>query len=433
MIRRLAGAAPWAAVPTFFAIKVGTALILLAASTAWLPVAGFAAFTQLMILAALMNLVAIGGSQNGIIRLTAAAEGEDQFNRMRGAALAIWLCVLGFGGLLAILFREALSILLVGDIRVATGAMLVVLLTLASGPGQVFTSVLTGRGRSTASLIAQGCGLLAGTLAALAMLARENAEAAAVAFAAGPILTMGIAWLLVRMDKLAKPSFARLGQSLRVLWSYSGATALVAGSSAIVLFSLRFVYQEAFGLDSLGQWIAANRISDTTTQLLGLTIIQLFVPRYATTSDRSEARRLVLMTWAAGVAIMGLFLATFALAPEFLVRLFLSPDYLPAITGILLYMTGDVLRVWAAVAMNALLARGKPWAYASVEVGTMGMMAALAAAWIAGGEPLAPMLAYVCAYGLTALIVSVAFVRSLLTSPDSDGRAPGEAGRRTGH
>ena len=68
MKRRAAGLAGMATVPAFFVFKIGSALVLLAASTAWLPVAGFAEFTQLMILAALLNLAAIGGAQNGLVR-----------------------------------------------------------------------------------------------------------------------------------------------------------------------------------------------------------------------------------------------------------------------------------------------------------------------------------------------------------------------------
>ena len=424
MTRGALRVAPLAAVPGFFALKVGSALILLAASSAWLEVAGFAAFTQLLILAALVNLVAVGGAQNGIIRLTAADVGDGGLDRMRGAAFVVWLAIFAVTACLAILLRERLSVLLVGDEGIAAGAMLVVLLTLAAGPGQIFTSLLTGRGRAAASMAAQGAGLLTGMVAALILLHRGESEGAAIAFAAGPLVTMTSAWLMLRAERLAAPSFEGLLQSIRALLSYSGATVLIAVFSAATLFALRYVYQEAFGLETLAQWIAANRISDTTTQFLGLAILQLFLPRYTQTHDSAQARRLVLTTWAAGLAMMGLFLAVFATASEFLVKLFLSADYLPAISAILLYMVGDMLRVWAAVAMNVLLARGRPWAFASIEVGTMAMMAALALALISVGEPLAPMYAYVAAYGLTALIVSLVFARSLFATRRAGSAQP---------
>ena len=108
----------------------------------------------------------------------------------------------------------------------------------------------------------------------------------------------------------------------------------------------------------------------------------------------------------------------------------LSPDYLPAIGGILLYMAGDTLRVWAALAMNVQLARGRPWRYALIEMGTLTLMAGLTLAGIAMREPRAPMLAYVAAYGFTALLVTVWFARGRIARARAMPRpalGPGEA------
>ena len=430
MTPRVTGLLSFAAIPVFFALKVGSALVLLTASTAWLPVAGFAEFTQLLILAALLNLIAIGGAQNGIVRMTASASAAEEIGRTRGAALAIWLAVMLVGGLLGVLLRTQLSTVLVGDAHAATAAMAVVLLTLAGGPGQIFTSMLTGRGRSTAALSAQGCGLVAGLLGALYMLRLGDAGGAAIAFAAGPLVTMAVAWLRLRGERLSGASFARLGQEVRTLLAFSASMIAMTAFASVILFGLRYVYQEAFGLQTLGLWLAASRISDTTTQFLGLILLQLFVPRYVTLEEPHAAVRLVLLTWLAGLAVMASFLAVFATAPQFLVRLFLSPDYLPAIGGILLYMAGDTLRVWAALAMNVQLARGRPWRYALIEMGTLTLMAGLTLAGIAMREPRAPMLAYVAAYGFTALLVTVWFARGRIARARAMPRpalGPGEA------
>ncbi len=416
MTRRAAGLAGMMTVPAFFVLKIGSALALLAASTAWLPVADFAEFTQLMILAALLNLAAIGGAQNGLVRMTAAAASDQEVARAHGAALAIWFAVVVVLGLLAALLRGPISTVLVGDERAAGAALSVVLLTLAGGPGQVFTSILTGRHRPGASLLAQGCGLVASTAGALWLLRQGDASGAAVAFAAGPLVAMLAALPPYLAERLPRPSLGGVGQEVRLLLGFSGATAAVAGFTSLVLFGLRAVYREQFGLETLGYWLAANRISDTTTQFLGLAILQLFLPRYTAMEDEAGAHRLVFITWAAGVAIMAGGLAVFALASEFWVRLFLSPAFLPAIAAILLYMTGDVLRVWAAVAMNAQLARGKPWLFAGIEIGTLALMGVLTIGGIAAGMTLAPMLGYLAAYAVTALCVTVWFVRGHLAA-----------------
>ena len=69
-------------VALFFMLKIGSALLILLLSTSMLSVAGFAAFTQLTILAALINTIAVAGAQTGLIRIAAAA--PDQ------AGLARW-------------------------------------------------------------------------------------------------------------------------------------------------------------------------------------------------------------------------------------------------------------------------------------------------------------------------------------------------------
>ena len=80
--------------------------------------------------------------------------------------------------------------------------------------------------------------------------------------------------------------------------------------------------------------------------------------------------------------------------------------------------------------MNVQLARGRPWSYALIEMGTLTLMAALTLIGIAMREPRAPMLAYVSAYGLTALLVTGWFVRGRIAAarplpPPAMG--PGEA------
>ena len=57
----------------FFALRIGCALILLKLAASRLSVAGFADFSQYLAFASLMTLLAVGGSQNGLIRQVAAA------------------------------------------------------------------------------------------------------------------------------------------------------------------------------------------------------------------------------------------------------------------------------------------------------------------------------------------------------------------------
>ena len=146
-----------------------------------------------------------------------------------------------------------------------------------------------------------------------------------------------------------------------------------------------------------------------STQLLGLFLIQLVVPHLATLENEAERRGFLLRCWALGVAAMGGFLLVFSIAAEPLVRLFLSEAYIPAIPAIRFYMAGDTLRVWAALAMFAAFARGHPGRYAAIEIATAAAMAAITLALIGAGDPRAPMLGYLGAYALTAVLVTLAF------------------------
>ena len=109
-------------------------------------------------------------------------------------------------------------------------------------------------------------------------------------------------------------------------------------------------------------------------------------------------------------ATIALGIALFTLAAEPLVRLFLAEGFVPAIPVIRTYMVGDLLRVWTTLAMFAVFAAGRPERYAGIEMATVTVMALLALALIAQGEPRAPQLAYAAAYGLSALLISLVFL-----------------------
>jgi O-antigen/teichoic acid export membrane protein len=399
-----------ASVPAFFGLRVASALLLLKLSASFLPVAGFAVFSQLMLLAALINMVAVGGAQNGLIRQAAAAADEAALGRVQGAAFAIWATVAPLLLIAVIAGSAHLSRLLVGVGGYWPVVIGIALIGLAGGPGQIWCGLLSGRQRVPHSLGAQATGLVAGTAAAGFLIARGDPAAATLAFASGSLVTTGIAYLLARPLRapLAWPRSATA--DLRALLEYSAAFAATSGYTSVVLFGLRSVYRAAFGATALGYWVAANRISDMSTQLLGLFMIQFVVPHLAAARDEAARRGLLLRCWAAGSATMALGPLVFAVAARPLVHLFLSDAFLPATPAIRTYMIGDVLRVTASLAMYAAFARGRPARYAGIEMGTLTLMAAVTLALVSAGRPHAPQIGYVAAYGIVALLVGAAFL-----------------------
>ena len=393
-----------ASIPVYFAFRVVSALVLLKLSTQFLPVQDFASFAQFLAFAALLNMAVVGGSQNGLIRQSAAARDDAALAEVHGAGLTIWLAAIALLGIPIALLSHGIAHVLTGSSHYWPVVIGLTALALAAGPGQILSSILSGRNRVAQSLGAQTLGLVVGTGGAAAFIVRGDFVGAALGFACGPLVaTLAALWL----TKPLRLRWAASAKGVRPLLSYSAAIASTLGFSALVLFALRWFYRDRFGATELGYWLAANRISDMSTQLLGLFMLQQFVPRLTTIADPSERVRLALRYGIAGAALSGTALAVFLVAGRPLVHLFLSDAYLPAIPGIRLYLEGDFLRVWVSLAMFTAFASGKPGRYAAIEIATLTTMAVLTVALAAAGEVHAPQIAYVGAYAITSVVLGV--------------------------
>jgi O-antigen/teichoic acid export membrane protein len=400
----------FASVPAFFLFRVALGLLLLKLSTSHLPVEGFTSFSQFMLFAALLNLVAVGGAQNGLIRQAAAALDLDALSRVHGAALYIWRSVAPPLVLLIAMGSGWISDVLVGTPDRWWVVIAITLIAFIAGPGQVWCSILSGRKQVGASLLAQGIGLLAGTLLASWLIAADQPFGATIGFAGGSLVTMGIAFHFASRLGMRKVARTVARGEVPALLGYSSAFAATTIFSAILLFGLRSHYRAQLGTSALGYWMAANRISDMSTQLLGLFLIQFFVPHFAMLHTNAERRALALWSWLAGVAVMGAIPLVFSLLARPLVHLFLSDAYLAAIPAIRAYMFGDLLRVWASLAMYAAFARGHPGRYAGIEIATLSVMGIVTLAMIGTGNPRAPFIGYCAAYATTAIIITLVFL-----------------------
>lgn len=393
----------WAllSLPAFFGIKVLSGLILLKLSAAFLPVASFSVFSQFLLFAALLNMLAVGGAQTGLIRQIAAARSPEDHARIRNAGLAIWIGAMVILGLPSLLLARPIAQFLADDPGLAWAVPAITLTTLLTGPGQIFCSMLSGFGRTSASLTAQALGLLASTVGAAIGVAHHQAAGAVVAFSAGPFVTLLVAGLMVRRHHIPRGGGEALMAEVRRLIGYSGAFAALAVLNAAIPFALRYFYREAFGAEQLSYWMAASRVSDTTTQLMGLYLIQIFMPRY-TAAGPEEREHALRQSWMAATGIMLSFLITFAIASQLLVRLFLSRSFLPAIPFILGYMVGDVFRATVATAMYTSFAQARLARYVSLEAGALCLFGVLMIGLTRAGLITAPMVAYPAAYVLCA-------------------------------
>ena len=397
-------------VPVFFGLRVALAIGLLKLSVSFLPVSGFTVFSQLTLFSALLNVLALCGAQNGVIRQAAAARDPEELLCAQSSAFAIWVAAAPAALVAVLLGRELISTILVGSPAEWPMVVAVTALVLVGAPGGIWCALLTGRKRVAQSLFAQGSGLVCGAGAAAWRIMAHDAGGAALAFAGGSLVTLAV----------AVPFGLRLGLPLvprrwrwpevRILLRYSAGIAAATGYASFVAFGLRFLYRDHFGVTQLGYWLAASRVSDTSTQLVGLFMIQVFVPHLAMMRDEGERRAFLVRSWGAAAGVMTCFLAAFSLASGPLVHIFLSDAYLPAAAIIRICMIGDVLRVWPSLAMHAAFANGQPLRYAGMEIGALTVMAVVGAALTAAGDPAALQTAYVVAYALAALAVTAAFL-----------------------
>ena len=397
-------------VPAFFGLRVAAALGLFKLSASFLPVSGFAVFSQLMAFAALLGVLALCGAENGVVRQAAAAKDTDELKRTQSAAFSIWFVVAPLV-LAAMLFGGALAAkILVGAPGQWPVVLAITATVLLGAPSGIWCALLTGRKRVAQSLSAQAIGLVTGTGAAAWRIAAHDPAGAALAFAAGSLVTCAVALpLALRLGLPLLPRKSAWSATLPLL-RYSAAIAATTGYVAIVGFGLRWLYRDHFGATQLGYWLAANRISDLSTQLIGLFMIQAVVPHLAMTPDEGQRRAFLVRCWLITAGVASGVLLIFSAASGLLIHLFLSDAYRPATAIVRTYMVGDVLRVWASLAMHTAFASGRPFRYAGIEMATLTVMAALAAALTLAGDPAAPQTGYVVAYAVAAIAVSAAFL-----------------------
>lgn len=404
---RLTARGATAAIAVFFAAKIASGLLLLKLSAAMLPVEAFSVFSQFLLLGALITTIAVGGAQNGIVRQVAAGDAAA-LRRSVFAAGLLWMAASLVVTVATLAFAGSISEALTGRPTFAWLTPLLTMAALLSAPGQIACAALTGLGRTRASLVAQAAGLCIGTAAAAALLFQGMAATAALAFYLGSLATGPVAWLLLLRGAapLGRMPLVDAIAEARVLLRFSGGFVIVASTTALTLFGLRYAYLAAFDAEALGYWLVAQRISDTSTQLLGLFMIQYVVPVYAPSAPE-ERRPILVRSWLIGTAMMLALLLVFAAFPALWVRLLLSSAYLPAVGMILAYMAGDVLRVTASLIMHAALARSRVMLYASIDLAAIAVMGAVTLVLIARGEKLAPVIGYVTAYGAVAITIAM--------------------------
>lgn len=427
-MRRTNWLGPAISIPAFFVTRLAVGLAMIKLSAHFLTVADFGVFSQFLLFSALANTLASAGVQSGLIREVAAA-GDDIAKRSAvRAALTIWVAVgLTMTCLVLSLARYA-SVLLCGTASYAWLARCLVVAAIGGGPGQIYGAVLTGSGRGGMSLAAQGAGLVAGGAGALWLLASGHASTAVLAFSVGPLATSLFSWIFARRARILPPgAVSALRDHTFRLLSYASSFVATASFMPMTLFGLRYLYRESFGVRDLGYWLAANRISDVTTSLLGLFMTQVLLRAMATAPSEAAARKIAVRVFLGGTAAMATILLAFWSLSGPLIRIFLSARYLTATPYILGYMTGDVLRVSVSIALYTALSSRKLKFYIGIELAFAIVFGCVGAFLIFDHNAMGPVAAYICCNGFVAVLAWTYFLRG--RRPPRAIEPPGEPRR----
>jgi O-antigen/teichoic acid export membrane protein len=396
------------AVVASVAIKIVSGLLTIGFAARWLDSTEFIFFVQFGFLLALGNLLATGGVIHGVVRGMAGGADEDRV-AIVGTALAVSASIGLVTLIVAAVFSGNISRLLVGSDRWWWMVVALVPLTLFAGQGQIVGAYLTGLGHSIDNLMIQNLALLLATIGTVFGLYSGDPVAATLAFAGGLALQAPLMLIWVKLRGLYHPHIlARVSRAHgRELLRYCFAFIVTATAMPLALFVLRDDYRHSFGVALLAGWLAANRLSDVFTQLLGVYMGQIYLPERAQVlRDANRPRWLRGYTQhlaIAGATMLG-GVAAFLLAPQFWIRLGLGEAMLPAVAIITLYLIGDVLRSWPSINLHSLLAAGATRTYAAVELLTVGLFVALFFAFKSIAGSMAPAVAYIANNLLIGLI-----------------------------
>jgi O-antigen/teichoic acid export membrane protein len=402
---------------SFFILKFGFGIALISLSSALLDVSEFVVFSQVFLFFALLSSIAAAGIQNGLAREIAVAHSDSAIEQKTiAAALRIWAVVSLILWLIIWSLRDSISTLLIGNESLVEAIPMIALAGLGGGLGVLACAVLNGRQRAPVSLMFQSIGLLVGGLFCIWSLNRGDAVGAVFGYSVGPLVTAVLGGIsLGRMGySIVSPSKVEL-KEIRQLLGYSVAFLAIAVVMPATLFALRFVYRESFGTDALAYWLAANRVSDVTSQILGLYMAQIFLPQIAREEEPDRVRRLIASTLLLCSIVMFGGWAIFLLGAEFFVTTFFSASYLAAIPFIGGYLLGDALRVTASLALHFMLARGRLAAAVSIEWGTAFLLTVYIVALSGLGYAQAPYWAYPVAHATMGMLVAISVWRSWLT------------------
>jgi O-antigen/teichoic acid export membrane protein len=409
---RFVSASPTISVVCFFGLKLLIGVALITVSARQLSVSGFSVFSQLFLFLALITTIAAGGAQSGLARQVAiAADRATEVTAVR-AGLRLWA---GWGVFLIVsvlIGQHAISVVLTGNTISAEPVIWLTLLAVTSGVGQLHCARLTGRGEVVQAMLLQGAGLLIGGGLCVERLASGHEQQAVLGYAAGSLVAVvGFFIDIIRGSLRGGGAETEVRRETATLLRFSASFLLVASALPSTLFVVRYLYRAEFGSEALGYWLMANRVSDVSTQLMGLYLGQVFLPAIARVKPGLHSTQLMLRTIALGMGVTLAGLAAFTMLKGPVISVFLSDSYRPATPYIIGYLIGDTFRVTGNVALYTALGRGNLRIYVALEFAYAAVVGATISLFVLFGWKNAPYIGYPLAHLICCAVISMSLWR----------------------
>lgn len=361
-------------VSAFFALRVVTGMVLLSLSAKQEQAALFVVYSQFFLAYALLNLVTAGCFQSGIIReIAKISAGKNPQVLTLENVIATGLAATAVLGSLILcictILKSEIAVQLVGNAKYSNLVMVLVVCSLFSALGQMGCAILTGFGRSSLSLTIQGVAITIATASSAWGLLNSNVTFAVSAFAIGGTLNLISVIFIHRMRNIISRLFFHFsGELLGILFRNSGSYILAACAMPITLFILRPYYSAKFGVIGLSDWLLANRISDFSSQFIGIYMSQIYLHEISVSVDKINDRNIILKSFLVLFIPMSSILIFFYIfSNEILNSILLSKSNIIK-DFILLYLLGDIVRILPSMMYFTCVSKNKNLTGAGLEL-----------------------------------------------------------------
>lgn len=312
------------------------------------------------------------GFQNGIIKYVAENDkDEEQLGKVLSTILLSVAAAILLLFLILILPSQWWSIMVFGDAKFSwIFKVLAFLLPLYTG-NIIFISIINGLGKYKDVISINIWGNIIGVLLSAVIIWKTGLEGAFFSLVFSPSVIFLLSFYLLQ-KKMLGWKFLKLNNFdisyLKGLLSYSSMILVTAMLSPYVFLYLRNLIINNVGAEAAGHWEAMNRIAVFYLMFFTTLLTIYFLPKLSVAQNSSETRK-VFHSYFKGIVPLFLIAAiTMFLLRKFIIRLILTPEFLPTADLFAWQLTGDFFKVCSLILGFEFFAKKMTRIYIAAEV-----------------------------------------------------------------